>query len=115
MRSNTVRVFLLGLLLLAFAGIAMAQDPTPEGVARLADMDLNGIWASVNFPSQITGFCGSVFSRCSDPELGLAVTRAWNDWFFDEWYGTKPAFLQALDSARRSLTLAHECVHHKSW
>jgi predicted TIM-barrel fold metal-dependent hydrolase len=58
--------------------------------ARVHDMDLNGIWASVNFPSQITGFCGSVFSRCSDPELGLAVTRAWNDWFFDEWYTAYP-------------------------
>ena len=58
--------------------------------ARVHDMDLNGIWASVNFPSQITGFCGSVFSRCSDPELGLAVTRAWNDWFFDEWHSPHP-------------------------
>ena len=58
--------------------------------ARIHDMDLNGIWASVNFPSQITGFCGSVFSRCSDPELGLAVTRAWNDWFFDEWHTPHP-------------------------
>jgi len=57
---------------------------------RIHDMDLNGIWASVNFPSQITGFCGSVFSRCSDPELGLAVTRAWNDWFFDEWHVPHP-------------------------
>ena len=35
--------------------------------ARLADMDLAGIWASVNFPSQITGFCGTVYSQCSDP------------------------------------------------
>ena len=26
----------------------------------------------------------------SDPELGLAVTRAWNDWFFDEWYSAYP-------------------------
>ena len=43
--------------------------------ARVRDMDINGVWASVNFPSQITGFCGSVFSRCSDPELGLAVTQ----------------------------------------
>ena len=58
--------------------------------ARVRDMDINGVWASVNFPSQITGFCGSVFSRCSDPELGLAVTRAWNDWFFDEWYSPHP-------------------------
>ena len=58
--------------------------------ARVRDMDINGVWASVNFPSQITGFCGSVFSRCSDPELGLAVTKAWNDWFFDEWYSPHP-------------------------
>ena len=43
--------------------------------ARVRDMDINGVWASVNFPSQITGFCGAVFSRCSDPDLGLAVTR----------------------------------------
>ena len=58
--------------------------------ARVRDMDINGVWASVNFPSQITGFCGSVFSRCQDPDLGLAVTRAWNDWFFDEWYSPHP-------------------------
>ena len=58
--------------------------------ARVRDMDINGVWASVNFPSQITGFCGSVFSRCTDPELGLAVTQAWNDWFFDEWYSPHP-------------------------
>ena len=38
----------------------------------------------------ITGFCGRVFSQCSDPALGQAVTRAWNDWFFDEWYSPYP-------------------------
>ena len=58
--------------------------------ARIVDMDVNGVWASVNFPSQITGFCGSVFSRCSDPDLGLAVTRAWNDWLAEEWWGPQP-------------------------
>lgn len=57
---------------------------------RIRDMDLGGIWASMNFPSQITGFCGRVFSGCSDPELGLAVTRAWNDWLFEEWYSSHP-------------------------
>jgi predicted TIM-barrel fold metal-dependent hydrolase len=31
-----------------------------------------------------------VYSRCSDPELGLAVTRAWNDWFAEEWWGPYP-------------------------
>jgi predicted TIM-barrel fold metal-dependent hydrolase len=53
-------------------------------------MDINGVWASLNFPSMITGFCGRVFSQCSDPELGLAVTQAWNDWLFEEWYSPHP-------------------------
>ncbi|MFN8036861.1 MAG: amidohydrolase family protein [Acidimicrobiia bacterium] len=58
--------------------------------ARVRDMDLNGVWAAVNFPSMITGFCGRVYSQCSDPELGLAVTRAWNDWLHEEWYLPHP-------------------------
>jgi predicted TIM-barrel fold metal-dependent hydrolase len=58
--------------------------------ARIHDMDINGVWASLNFPSMITGFCGRVFSQCSDPELGLAVTRAWNDWMFEGWYSPYP-------------------------
>jgi predicted TIM-barrel fold metal-dependent hydrolase len=58
--------------------------------ARIDDMDLAGIWASLSFPSQITGFCGTVYSACSDPALGLAVTRAWNDWLFEEWHGPYP-------------------------
>ncbi len=61
-------------------------DPT----ARVADMDLAGIWASVNFPSQITGFCGTVYSRCSDPALGQACVRAFNDWYFEEWVTAFP-------------------------
>jgi predicted TIM-barrel fold metal-dependent hydrolase len=58
--------------------------------ARIADMDLNGVWASLNFPSAITGFCGKVFSSARDPELGLAVTRAWNDWMYEEWWQPYP-------------------------
>lgn len=55
--------------------------------ARIKDMDLNGVWASLNFPSFITGFCGRVFSHANDPELGKQVTRAWNDWMYEDWYG----------------------------
>jgi len=58
--------------------------------ARIRDMDIGGIWAAVNFPSMITGFCGRVFANCADPELGLATTRAWNDWLFEEWYSEYP-------------------------
>ena len=54
--------------------------------ARVKDMDLNGVWASVNFPSQITGFCGRVFFMAKDRDLGLACIRAWNDWLYEEWY-----------------------------
>ena len=58
--------------------------------ARIADMDINGVWASLNFPSMITGFCGRVFSAAQDPELGLAVTRAWNDWLYEAWWQPYP-------------------------
>ncbi len=58
--------------------------------ARVADMDLNGVWASLCFPSLVAGFCGSVFIRSDDPELGLASLRAWNDWHIDVWAGTFP-------------------------
>ncbi len=58
--------------------------------ARIGDMDLNGVWASVNFPSQITGFCGRVFFACADQDLGLACVRAWNDWLYEEWYVPHP-------------------------
>jgi predicted TIM-barrel fold metal-dependent hydrolase len=58
--------------------------------ARIADMDINGVWASLNFPSMITGFCGRVFSAARDPELGLAVTQAWNDWLYEAWWQPYP-------------------------
>jgi predicted TIM-barrel fold metal-dependent hydrolase len=58
--------------------------------ARVRDMDLNGVWASLNFPSQISGFCGRVFFDAADRDLGLACLRAWNDWMYDEWYSAHP-------------------------
>jgi predicted TIM-barrel fold metal-dependent hydrolase len=58
--------------------------------ARVRDMDINGVWASVNFPSQITGFCGRVFFNASDGDLGLACIRAWNDWLYEAWYQVHP-------------------------
>jgi len=58
--------------------------------ARVHDMDINGVWGSLSFPSMITGFCGRVYSQCSDPELGLATTRAWNDWMHEAWWSPHP-------------------------
>ena len=53
-------------------------------------MDINGVYASVNFPSGVTGFGGTLFSEAKDPELGIAAMRAWNDWLFEEWYRRIP-------------------------
>lgn len=58
--------------------------------ARVADMDLGGIWAMLNFPSQITGFCGRVFAAAKDREVGIDAVRAWNDWMYTEWYQQHP-------------------------
>jgi predicted TIM-barrel fold metal-dependent hydrolase len=57
---------------------------------RIKDMDLGGIWASVNFPSGVTGFGGTLFSEAKDRDLGVACVRAWNDWLFEEWYSPYP-------------------------
>ena len=59
--------------------------------ARIADMDINGVWASLNFPSQITGFSRRVFSGSqATPNSGFAVTRAWNDWLYEAWWQPYP-------------------------
>jgi len=58
--------------------------------ARVRDMDVAGIWAMLNFPSQITGFCGRVFFAADDVEVGADAVRAWNDWLFTEWFGEHP-------------------------
>jgi predicted TIM-barrel fold metal-dependent hydrolase len=58
-------------------------------------MDLDGVYASLCFPSLIAGFAGTVFARTSDPELGLACMRAWNQWMHEEWAGRHPDRLLA--------------------
>ncbi len=58
---------------------------------RIADMDRAGIWASLCFPSLVSGFCGAVYSRAEDKELGLACLRAFNDWHHEVWAAPYPA------------------------
>jgi predicted TIM-barrel fold metal-dependent hydrolase len=64
--------------------------------ARIRDMDINGIYASVNFPSRVAGFGGARFSELKDPEFGLACVRAWNQWHLEEWAGPHPERIIAL-------------------
>jgi predicted TIM-barrel fold metal-dependent hydrolase len=58
--------------------------------ARLGDMDVNGVWASLCFPSFVWGFAGRRFSSMQDRDLGLACLRAYNDWMLDEWCASDP-------------------------
>jgi len=60
-----------------------------DPVARLADMDLNHVEASLCFP-QMSRFCGQEFTENPDRELGLACIRAYNDWMVEEWCATAP-------------------------
>ena len=55
--------------------------------ARLDDMNVNGIAASLNFGS-VGGFDGSrCFHRAPDKDLSLVHLRAYNDWHILEWCG----------------------------
>jgi predicted TIM-barrel fold metal-dependent hydrolase len=62
-----------------------------DPVARLRDMDVAGIWASLNFPSIVWGFAGTRFSKMKDPALGLACLRAYNDWMLNVWCAADPS------------------------
>ena len=38
-------------------------------------------------------FCGTVFAKASNREVGIDAVRAWNDWLFTEWYSKYPSAL----------------------
>lgn len=59
--------------------------------ARLHDMDLNGIWASLCFPSFLPGFVGQRLTLWpDDSDLAFAAMRAYNDWHLETWCGASP-------------------------
>lgn len=60
-----------------------------DPVARVADMDIDGIQAACCFPS-FPGFGGNVFQRAQDKDLALACVQAWNDFSIDEWCASAP-------------------------
>lgn len=57
--------------------------------ARIDDMNVNGIAASLNFGNSI-GFNGVCFHKAPDKKLALTHLRAYNDWHIDEWCGAYP-------------------------
>ena len=65
--------------------------------ARLDDMDINHVEASLCFPT-FPRFCGQTFPEAKDQDLALACVRAYNDWMVEEWCG---------DSGGRLIPLMH--------
>jgi predicted TIM-barrel fold metal-dependent hydrolase len=57
-----------------------------DPAARLADMDLGHIDASLCFP-QMSRFCGQEFYEAKDKDLALLCVQAYNDWMVEEWCG----------------------------
>ncbi|MEV0766731.1 amidohydrolase family protein [Nocardia salmonicida] len=60
-----------------------------DPVARVADMDVDGVQAALCFPS-FPRFAGTVFLEGKDKELALLSVKAWNDFHLDEWAASAP-------------------------
>jgi predicted TIM-barrel fold metal-dependent hydrolase len=56
---------------------------------RVRDMNVNGVLASLNFPSW-PGNGGQFFTQSDDDEFVAAMIRAYNDWHIFEWAGAYP-------------------------
>jgi predicted TIM-barrel fold metal-dependent hydrolase len=57
--------------------------------ARLVDMDTDGVWGAMCFPS-FPRFAGTMFLNGEDKELSRLCVQAWNDFVLDEWCPTAP-------------------------
>jgi predicted TIM-barrel fold metal-dependent hydrolase len=57
-----------------------------EPKARVDDMELNWVEASLSFPS-FPRFCGQTFLEAKDRDLAEACVYAYNDWMVEEWCG----------------------------
>jgi predicted TIM-barrel fold metal-dependent hydrolase len=60
-----------------------------DPVARVKDMDADGIEAQLCFPS-FPKFAGTVFLQGRDQRLALRCVQAWNDFMLDEWCAAAP-------------------------
>jgi predicted TIM-barrel fold metal-dependent hydrolase len=63
--------------------------------ARVAAMDVNGVFAAPNFPT-LGGLAGARLHEVADPALAAAVVSAYNDWQLDGWAAAAPGRLIPL-------------------
>ncbi len=92
-----------------------------DPVARLADMDRDGIEASALFPST-PGLAGQTFAEADDKELALRCLQTYNDWLADTWCAADPKRLigqmivpfwdidLAVTEFQRGVTLGHKAL-----
>lgn len=73
-----------------FGGLLVTYENIVPGAyqqrERLADMDANGVEASLCFPT-FPRESGQRFLHARDRELALACVQIYNDWLIDEWCG----------------------------
>ncbi len=62
------------------------RDGCYDPKARLEDMDVNHVEASLCFPS-FPRFCGQTFMEADDKVLAKLCVEAYNDWLVEEWCG----------------------------
>ena len=67
----------------------MIREGAYDVEQRIADMDVDGVYASLNFPS-LVGFAGVRLQGLPDRDYALATVKAWNDWHIEEWAGAHP-------------------------
>jgi predicted TIM-barrel fold metal-dependent hydrolase len=60
-----------------------------DPLARVEDMNRDGVLASLCFPS-FPRFCGQAFTEAKDKVLGLLCVQAYNDWMLEDWCGAAP-------------------------
>jgi len=60
-----------------------------DPVARLTDMDIDGVWGALNFPT-FARFGLTAFLDGEDKDLALLCVRAYNDFILDEWCPVAP-------------------------
>lgn len=73
-----------------------------DGAAHLADMDIDGVWASVTYP----GFTPSFYTH-PDKEVAAAGFAAYNDWILDDFQSADPRRLCGLAINPTELGIEH--------
>ena len=59
-----------------------------DPVARLEDMDIDGVWGQLCFPNYARFAGHRFYLNAIDRDLGLACIRTYNDYLLDEWCAT---------------------------